>query len=108
MQGCLLGKILRTAITAKRDYDCRVERFQLLINDVGEKHGNHGIVVYLEDSKKILDAMNANNATDEDFLKIYDDTVTNMIVLLDELKYDDAYSLLLSMLTGLKANYSLT
>ena len=53
MQGCLLGKILRTAITAKRDYDCRVERFQTLISHVGEKHGNHGIVVYLEDSKKI-------------------------------------------------------
>ena len=106
MQGCLLGKILRTAITAKRDYDCRVERFQTLISHVGEKHGNHGIVVYLEDSKKILDAMTANNATDDDFLKIYDDTVSNMIVLLDELKYDESYDLLLSMLSGLKTKYS--
>ena len=106
MQGCLLGKILRVAIVAKRDYDCRVERFQLLIDDVGEKHGSHGIVVYLEDSRKILDAM--STATDEDFLKIYDDHVAHMIVLLDELKYDEAYASLLSMLAGLKTKYSLT
>jgi hypothetical protein len=106
MQGCLLGKILRVAIVAKRDYDCRVERFQLLIDDVGQKHGSHGIVVYLEDSRKILDAM--STATDEDFLKIYDDHVAHMIVLLDELKYDEASASILSMLAGLKTKYSLT
>lgn len=106
MQGCLLGNILRKAIKAERDYDCRVERFQLLISDVGTKHGSDGIVVYLEDSRKILDAM--STATDEDFLKLYDDHVAHMIVLLDELKYDEAYASLLSMLAGLKTKYSLT
>ena len=103
MQGCLLGKILRVAIVAKRDYDCRVERFQLLIDDVGEKHGSHGIVVYLEDSRKILDAM--SSATDADFLKIYDDYVASMIVELDAKQYDAAYQRLLTMLAELKTKY---
>jgi len=105
MQGCLLGNVLRKAIQAKRNYDCRVERFQLLISDVGDKHGSNGVVVYLEDSKRILDAM--SSATDEDFLKIYDDYVSDMIVLLDAFKYDEAYSLLLTMLGDLKTKYSL-
>ena len=103
MQGCLLGNILRIAIKAKRDYDCRVERFQLLINDVGEKHGNAGIVTYLEDSRKILDAM--SSATDADFLKIYDDYVASMIVELDAKQYDAAYQRLLTMLAELKTKY---
>ena len=103
MQGCLLGKIVRVAIVAKRDYDCRVERFQLLIDDVGEKHGSHGIVVYLEDSRKILDAM--SSATDADFLKIYDDYVASMIVELDAKQYDAAYQRLLTMLAELKTKY---
>jgi len=105
MQGCLLGNILNKALKANRDYVCRVERFQLLISDVGDKHGSDGVVVYLEDSKKILDAM--SSATDEDFLKIYDDYVSDMIVLLDAFKYDEAYSLLLTMLGDLKTKYSL-
>lgn len=104
MQGCLLGNILRIAIKAKRDYDCRVERFQLLIADVGQKHGSNGVVVYLEDSRKILEAMSA--ATDDDFLKIYDDTVSHMIVTLDQLKYDEAYQMLLTMLADLKTKYN--
>jgi hypothetical protein len=104
MQGCLLGNVLRKAIQAQRDYDCRVERFQLLISDVGNKHGSNGVVVYLEDSKRILDAM--SNATDADFLKIYDDYVSEMIVLLDALKYDEAYALLLTMLGDLKTKHS--
>lgn len=103
MQGCLLGKILRVAIVAKRDYDCRVERFQLLISDVGTKHGSDGIVVYLEDSRKILDAM--SSATDADFLKIYDDYVASMIVELDAKQYDAAYQRLLTMLAELKTKY---
>ena len=103
MQGCLLGNILRIAIKAKRDYDCRVERFQLLIDDVGEKHGSHGIVVYLEDSRKILEAM--SSATDADFLKIYDDYVASMIVELDAKQYDAAYQRLLTMLAELKTKY---
>jgi hypothetical protein len=89
---------------AKKDYECRVERFQLLISDVGEKHGSNGVVVYLEDSKRILDVMSA--ATDEEFLKIYDDYVSDMIVLLDDKQYDSAYALLLSMLADLKIKYS--
>jgi hypothetical protein len=104
MQGCLLGKVLRVAINAKRDYDCRVERFQLLITDVGAKHGSTGVIVYLEDSKRILDAMAA--ATDEDYLKIYDDTVSNMIKLLDDKKYDESYVMLLSLLSDLKNRYN--
>jgi len=105
MQGCLLGNILNKALRANRDYECRVERFQNLIQDVGNKHGSNGIVVYLEDSKKILTAM--SDATDEDFLKLFDDHVSHMIVLLDELKYEETYDLLLSMLSSLKIKYSL-
>jgi hypothetical protein len=103
MQGCLLGNILRIASKAKRDYDCRVERFQLLIADVGQKHGVTGVMVYLEDSKLILDAMSA--ATEEDFLKLYDDHVSNMVTLLDQQKYDDAYTLLLALLSEQKTKY---
>ena len=103
MQGCLLGNVLRKAIQAKRDYDCRVERFQLLISDVGEKYGSDGVVVYLEDSKRILDAM--SSATDADFLKIYDDYVASMIVELDAKQYDAAYQRLLTMLAELKTKY---
>jgi hypothetical protein len=105
MQGCLLGNILRKAIEAKRDYDCKVERFQLLISDVGAKHGSNGVVVYLEDSKRILAAM--SSATDADFLKLYDDYVAGIIVQLDNLQYDAAYQRLLAMLSDLKTKYNL-
>ena len=88
---------------AKKDYECRVERFQLLISDVGDKHGSDGVVVYLEDSKRILDAM--SSATDADFLKIYDDYVAGMIVELDAKQYDAAYQRLLTMLAELKTKY---
>jgi hypothetical protein len=103
MQGCLLGNVLRKAMQAKKDYECRVERFQLLISDVGDKHGSDGVVVYLEDSKRILDAM--SSATDADFLKIYDDYVAGMIVELDAKQYDAAYQRLLTMLAELKTKY---
>jgi hypothetical protein len=105
MQGCLLGNVLRKAMQAKRDYECRVERFQLLISDVGDKHGSDGVVVYLEDSKRILDAM--HSASDADFLKIYDDYVSGMIVMLDSQQYDAAYERLLTMLSDLKTKYAL-
>ena len=105
MQGCLLGNVLRKAMQAKKDYECRVERFQLLISDVGDKHGSNGVVVYLEDSKRILDAM--SSATDADFLKIYDDYVSAMITELDNQQYDAAYTRLLTMLADLKTKYAL-
>jgi hypothetical protein len=72
---------------------------------VGEKHGSDGVVVYLEDSRRILDAM--HSATDADFLKIYDDYVASMIVELDAKQYDAAYQRLLTMLADLKTKYAL-
>jgi hypothetical protein len=104
MQGCLLGKVLRKAIAANRDYDCKIERFSQLIGDVGAKHGSHGIVVYLEDSRRILDAM--SSATDDDYLAIFDTYVAEMIVDLDNQQYEAAYARLLDMLADLKTKYN--